>query len=546
MPYIDPIELLQLSVPRDGDLRPEDIRRAKRKLQAEFEISGKVTLPYRDGEIDRSTAMRAVEQLEDPAQRAQYIRMHRHPALREFLRTPEVRLLARMPASESFGDAAFIHFIREQLAPIYLDLLSIQVRRKEWVAAALLLNRLDLLDVWQHEEVLKPFINYIRLCERQLTAAKDSTAETSTDLWEEPMFDMRMIIAMNHLPEHFQAQRNQYAILLIQLAVKVFQQKQQGPLLHLAMVAAVKLKVDHATQHYVRRVRAWIWKELYGIDNLPNEVFNYRQELIALYEEEQAREREKRKLRGRKGGKGLWAIYLVIALIALAWWWFTRPSAATPHVPQPFAFKVQKTDSGRQAELIRYHQHASKHGGRSLFRITMWQDLFLYELLNDQPALEACNGDFQLQDGCSPYTDILPPPRPPWDALRAWEPLRLVNRSPHGVVLFFEPAPSSLVLHHYYVGPGSQFLLPKLPTATYTVRAYHGLSMGKACAHHLGKTIPAFAQSASKISLVQDEPGHDLPEVLRFSHFRAFHTAGTSAPPRKLIFDEGFSLQTSE
>ena len=566
MPYIDPIELLQLAVPRDGDLQPEDLRRAKRKLQAEFELSGKVTIPYRGGEIDRSTAMQAAEALEDPTQRAHYIRLHRHRELQEFLRTPQVRLLARVPASDKLGDAAYIKFIGERLAPIYIDLLGTQVRRKDWVAAALLLNRLDLLDSWQHEEVLKPFINHIRLCHRQLTEVNSSTAETWKGLWEEQLIDMRMMEAMNRLPKTFQEQRNQYARLLANVSLHMHDPVGQITLAHMVILAAAKLDVDHASKERVNKVQAWIWSKLLEFRKFTTEIDDTTQKISATLEQARARTEASSKS-GWTGSRVFLLLAVVISMVSLSLRFCTKRSAPTYYLPPQFDLYNQKDDSLLLRELNRTtatlldsgQQNAVDSAAEAVIDVhhdggtrqtrydtIFFRDLIFYETLNDIHPLSQPGPAFTPQDGSSPYAGILPPPRAPWDKVDEPEQLRLVNRSKYGVVLFFEPLTGGQVLHNYYLGPGSKFLLRQLPTGFYMVRSYHGRDMRKACATYLGKPIPAFRQQASKVSTEADTEGRDLPDVHMLYHHKAFNFGDKKDPPKELIFDEDLVLKSSE
>ena len=147
------------------------------------------------------------------------------------------------------------------------------------------------------------------------------------------------------------------------------------------------------------------------------------------------------------------------------------------------------------------------------------------------------------KNGSSPYAGILPPPRAPWDKKDTPEALRLVNRSTHGVVFFFESLTGGQITYNYYVGPNSNHLLTKLPTAFYMVRAYHGLDLRKDCGTYLGNRFPAFTRDAGKVDTKQDSDTRDLPGVMMLYHSVAFNFGDQPDPPKKLIFNADFTLE---
>lgn len=575
MPYIDPIELLQLAVPSNGDIAADDIRRAKRKLLAEFELSGKITIRYRGSEIDKSTALQAAEALEDPTLRAHHVRLHRHRELQEFLRAPQARLLARIPAGEKLGDAAYIKFIGERLAPIYIDMLGTQVRRRDWVAAGLLLNRLDLLDSWQHEEVLKPFISHIRLCHRQLTEVNESTPATWKGLWDEQLIDVRMMEAMNRLPRTFQEQRNQYARLLANVAIHMNDPIHQITLAHMVILAAAKLEVDHSTQDRVNKVQAWIWSQLVAFRKSTSAVDEAAANVSNTVKEAQARANASGKS-GRKGGSVFLWLAVIITTISLSLRFCGKRSESNfdalrympstnygLHNDSAWAKSLEQSRmrlESLSAEMAKMHildssdygadegdtPEMHQDGGSSKTRIDtiFFRDLIFYETLNEVSKLSVGQGTLlDVKNGSTPYTGILPPPRAPWDKKDTPESLRLVNRSTHGVVFFFESLSGGQVLYNYYVGPGSSYLLSKLPTAFYMVRAYHGLDLRQDCGRYLGNSFPAFTREAGKVDTKQDSDARDLPGVTMLYHSEAFNFGDQPDPPKELIFNAKFALE---
>jgi hypothetical protein len=588
MAYIDPIELLQLTVPGTGDLADEDIRRAKRKLLAEFELSGQITIRYRGGEIDKSTALQAVEALEDPTQRAHYVRLHRHRELQEFLREPRVKVLARVPASNKLGDAAYIKFISERLVPIYLDLLGGLVRRKDWVSVALLLNRLDLLDSWQHDTVLKPFINHIRLCNRQLNEVNESTSETWKQLWDDQLIDVRMMEAMNRLPRNLQEQRNQYARILANVAIHSIDPIKQVTLAHLIIVAADKLDVDTAAKDRVTKVRAWVWSQLMAFRAATDSSSSATSGSTGAAEEARARSEASSERQTDSRRIYFWlALILSVVALSLRFCNSTHTTEYTSYLPPSFQAEqlgkltpkvsfdtslfadLRKLDSVQlvqasqdndiEAYLKAYEatrDSLKAEGGNKSADVRptyqpprldtiFFRDLIFYETLNGIQSPPAGSEAASPRTGSSPYKGNIRPPRAPWDKKDDPEKLLLSNRSSHGAIFFLESLSGGQILYHYYLAPGDKHLLPALPTAFYMVRVYHGLDFRDNCATYRGNPIPAFTRETGTVATGMDRDDQDLPGVMMLYHSKAFYFDGP-APVKELILGKDFVLSESK
>lgn len=589
MAYIDPIELLQLSVPGTGDLSDDDIRRAKRKLLAEFELSGQITIRYRGAEIDKSTALQAAEALEDPTQRAHYVRLHRHRELQEFLREPRVKVLARIPAGNKLGDADYIKFIGERLVPIYLDLLGGLVRRKDWVAAALLLNRLDLIDSWQHDTVLKPFINHIRLCNRQLNEVNESTPETWKQLWDEQLIDVRMMEAMNRLPRTLQEQRNQYARILANVSLHCIDPIKQVTLAHLIIVAADKLDVDSAAKDRVNKVRAWVWSQLMTFRKETETTTGGTSGSAGAGQEAQARSEASSGRQADSRRIYIWlAILLSVVALSLRYCGSSHTPTYTSYLPPSFqaeqvdkftpkvSFDTSLFDNLRKLDSVKLildsrdgdidaileahkNEQASQKsagGNKSTYERSTYQsprldtiffrDLIFYETLNGIQSPPAGSEAASPGTGSSPYKGKIRPPRAPWDKKEDPEKLMLSNRSTHGAVFFFESLSGGQIIYNYYVGPGEKHLLPDLPTTFYMVRVYHGLDFRDNCATYRGKPIPAFTREASSVETGMDNDNQDLPGVMMLYHTKAFTFGDDPAPVKQLILGKDFVLSESK
>lgn len=85
MPFINPLELLELGERIPELLDKTTIRSAKRRVLAELELSSDQTIPYKNLRITRSDVEAAADELESPDKLKAYHTLAKHPALNNFL-----------------------------------------------------------------------------------------------------------------------------------------------------------------------------------------------------------------------------------------------------------------------------------------------------------------------------------------------------------------------------------------------------------------------------------------------------------------------------
>ena len=107
MQYIDPYTLFDLDPGASEELDRAQIKRAKQKVLAEFELSEEVVIELQGYEVDKATALRLLEELENPEQRQQHWYLHQHPPLQKFMQLQKVRLLKQIPPPTSWVTMPF-------------------------------------------------------------------------------------------------------------------------------------------------------------------------------------------------------------------------------------------------------------------------------------------------------------------------------------------------------------------------------------------------------------------------------------------------------
>lgn len=539
MAFIDPIDLLKIDIPADGVLPPEDIRRAKRRILAEFELSGKITIPYQGQEIDKSIALTAVDQLEDPRLQPHFVALHRQPDLIAFMRSPDLRPLMKVPAAEKLGGPTFIKFISERLAPVYSDLLATHIRKSDWKSAGLLLNRLDLIDTWEHDTALKPVVNHIRLQLRLLTDLADATHQNIDQLWDPKIVNAHMLEAMNRLPKAYIEQRNQYAKQLANVAIQLTSELNKSDLGLYVIQGAAKLDLDTAASDRVMQVQAWVWQR----NKIKQAAEQARTTTSTSTQQEQ-------KKATNPAGCVVAAILIIAALVGLFRSAGHRsmdisdyPTLNIPYTPPDFGNISSFNADSITSALAKLGSITSSTSRASDIRYDtiFFRDLLLYEGLNKTAGkIDPSEGNPMNPEKGEPiYKRLIRPASAPWDTKDDPYPLTLANKSDKDCVFFLESTTGGQILYHYYLHAGDVFRIPDLPVAFYTVRVYYGSNLRTDAATFQGKPLPVFANPGNEIFTANSS---DHPTVDMIFHTQQYSYDDSPAPVKMLAFTPQYEI----
>jgi hypothetical protein len=263
MTHLDPLQLLQLSVPRSGVPSEEDIRRAKRKLMAEFELAGTVTIHRMGRDIDRSTALQAMESLEDPATLANWVALHRMPAVRDLIHHPQAKAIQKLPALATVPEGAFRNFVREQLVAPLTALMDRAVRGQQWVHARQVLWRLEWVPYRATLRVVAPLTRHLWRMIMDLKALARADAADLDRLWNPAAFDQELAKTINAMPADVQYVINRLGGSILVAATHFLHYKGHDSVqARVLMAHAIRLRIDHPYVEEVQDLHAYLF---YGL-----------------------------------------------------------------------------------------------------------------------------------------------------------------------------------------------------------------------------------------------------------------------------------------
>lgn len=252
MGYLDPYQLLELGSIPPQKLDQATLRRAQRKLMADFDLTEEAVIVRSGIELDKSTALNLVEELKDPVQAALHWQVHQDKGLSSFLRDPLNQHPEVLPQLE-IGDLRA--FISPYLGEALNRFLRNALRKKDYSAAAEAVEKISYLVFRDQEAAFQSSRSWIDQRLRDLSTWAENINQVNYRSEEViKTIDKRLIFFLNFLPNRYQTWRNRYAVALIKFALPTVNDRKLGRQAFLAIEAASQLILDEAQERRVKHV----------------------------------------------------------------------------------------------------------------------------------------------------------------------------------------------------------------------------------------------------------------------------------------------------
>lgn len=254
MKFQNPYHLFDIQVNSPEELTSGLLKRIRKKVLAEFELSESPLANFKGHPLDRSSALRLVESLEDPQNCHNFFYLGKYPGLVRFLESGSLKDLRLLPPAVGV-DPEFKKFVSRQMAPVIDAALMQHVKKTRWAAAKDVLKRLEWIESRDMDLVLlgsnRHYKRGIRELE-QITEGEEDQLK-KTDLSQ--LYDAGMIDFLNHFPEEFQHLRNQYGKALRLYAIALDETAGRPDLGYKAISRASELETDLTISERIRRTR---------------------------------------------------------------------------------------------------------------------------------------------------------------------------------------------------------------------------------------------------------------------------------------------------
>lgn len=439
MDYLNPYDFLQLVPGEGGRVESSELKRARRRILADFELSGEVALDYKGRAIDKSTALRACDELEDPILRVWHYRVHSSEGLRDFLVEADIEKMRSFPPENELQDYEFKSWLSKYLAPGFDRLLTHSLRKSKYRQVSQVLARVGYIQAPDLERVLQ---GSRRFFENRIDELRAAEQYPTQDQLNQLRFyvDPSLIEALNAFPDRFQEVRNNFARALADVSLVAFNKMQDPLVARAAIRAAGTLTTDHTTKE--------------SIDHL------HRQMTGKGIDEEKA-QGGKQKSRKSSGRRFSYFPYILAIVILQAMIFGNR--ACSPDEKreyfrkQGFSQEFLLREEAERGLIIPYNVSRTRK---------LYDSLNYYKL--DERVL-AAEVD-RPKTGDRPYWQLLPAAYAS-DSLHR---MYVSNKLPFDLILFIEDQKSGNLIQHIYVREGENYWLSHLWRGDYTARIYRG------------------------------------------------------------------------
>lgn len=227
--FINPIELLDLQSFSLEQIDDSVLKKAKKKILAEMELSGHDFYQFNSIEVSRSDIENIFLELENNTIIKFYQKIYKYRDVHDFLTKGDFRIFRFPEILDNFRDEEFINFISGYFASVYNDSLLIALKNRnislfnDIISLKPLVKSTDLDNAYKG--VTAYFKEKITRADLKTTQIKESPSEFNKNKtkfliqWVKAEFNIDLI---NSLPEYFQGLRSQIAKSLRNLAVNVY------------------------------------------------------------------------------------------------------------------------------------------------------------------------------------------------------------------------------------------------------------------------------------------------------------------------------------
>ena len=491
MQYIDPYTLFDLDPGASEELDRAQIKRAKQKVLAEFELSEEVVIELQGYEVDKATALRLLEELENPEQRQQHWYLHQHPPLQKFMQLQKVRLLKQIPPADQLGDDAFRAFLSQQLVPVFDRLLSDNFRQGRKPEFALLVSRLDLIGPRDRDTAMSGTMRQVNLHLQALNEAASGSVKELIQFEGEEMWSNHLIEMVNRLPDMYQNVRNRYAEALQHLAVRLENDQSNTQKAFKVICAAADLETDLITSDPVNSLKVVLWQRLRekqgqaGFRQAGQQQETQSQPFEYQWENpDQQDENHQHRTRRRNSGTPVWiAIGLIILVVAFLTQgkWKGRSYTSGPKVEYTLPSLSELDDLNLDEETRASNQ-----------AMDFKEDLF-FALKEQEPSSPMARDFVTFTTGDQPLEDIIPAA----DVKEVGNSqLSIINDSQNELVIFLASYHNATIEDHVYIGRGDTYEFGTLPFELLDVFYYSGTNWAEDVYVFEGGTVGGFtAQS---------------------------------------------------
>ena len=277
MKYVNPLALLNVAPHEIVSLDSATIKKLRRKLFSEIELSDDGAFHLEGVAYTRSECEKALDSLEDQSNLKHHAYLLHNKPLLDLLTTGDTSIFQATQLESAYLDSGFQNFISPFFAPRYdkalLDAFKIDASDKSGAASRTMLDnvlKLGVLITSSYESIayrglttdLLNRVEQIEKLSKEISEEESEYDEDNSDDITELIKDLIPVNALNKLPAIFQSTRNKFATQANYVALAVSSTMDHSKVSHDILEHALELNIDSASKPTYEHNRE-IWRERY-------------------------------------------------------------------------------------------------------------------------------------------------------------------------------------------------------------------------------------------------------------------------------------------
>jgi len=225
MRYINPFDLLNIQSENLSDIDSSTIRRAKKKLLADIELSDNNTIDHNGIELTKSDCIRAVDDLDHKNKNEFHYFIFKNPDLNSFLTSGDLRFFKTYKSESIYKLSEFLEFISPFFTFQYAKQLSLNYKKRNIDNVKLLLSIKPITNEASRELCFKGTYTTIKEIENEIIALNKNITDKKSKFIDDNFNGLATLISkkvdvklLNILPIYFQSLRNSLAQTIRNLA----------------------------------------------------------------------------------------------------------------------------------------------------------------------------------------------------------------------------------------------------------------------------------------------------------------------------------------
>ncbi len=251
MKYINPIKQLNLQIAPSKSITRSELKTAKKKLLAEFEVQQTTTINFANQELDKNAVLQLFEQVESDTVLDFHLQLLEYPLLLQFLETGELAFFEQQEYVDTSNEQ-FVDFFAPYFAERYNMVFSKALKERD----VLKIRSLDNVLIRKLEKFDNDlYKNSLRYLNRMINDFKEVISKGFLFKDVAQYIDGRALEVMKRLPPYFNFVIDRYALTLNDLALAYFNKRNQHEEAIKLIKQGLQLNISESTRAQLQYMR---------------------------------------------------------------------------------------------------------------------------------------------------------------------------------------------------------------------------------------------------------------------------------------------------